>query len=247
MSSQVSIVNEMFVQRFLGDVNPIGQHLLGFGRTPYEIIGVVRDVELMDLYAEPMPKAFFPYTQAGGGLSAMYYQVRSQGEPLLLVSEVRDAVRRIDPNLPLLEVSTLSNLADLALMRERILAFLSSFFGISALALACIGLYGMMAYTVVRRTREIGIRMALGANRGAVLRMVLAQGLQLTLAGIIVGLGASLCVSRAIRGLLYGIGASDPATFAFAILTMTGVTLFACWIPARRATKVDPILALRAE
>ena len=177
----------------------------------------------------------------------MYYQVRSQGEPLLLVSEVRDAVRRIDPNLPLLEVSTLSNLADLALMRERILAFLSSFFGISALALACIGLYGMMAYTVVRRTREIGIRMALGANRGAVLRMVLAQGLQLTLAGIIVGLGASLCVSRAIRGLLYGIGASDPATFAFAILTMTGVTLFACWIPARRATKVDPILALRAE
>jgi ABC-type antimicrobial peptide transport system permease subunit len=182
--------------------------------------------------------------QTGFGAS---FEVRTAGDPQALVSVIREAVAQINPNLPLRDVTTESQQIDRLLFQERLVARFSSFFGLLALVLACIGLYGLMAYEVTRRTREIGIRIALGAQAKDVLRSVVRQGLALALVGAAAGIGVALGVTRYLKSMLYDVHANDPFTIVAVVALLILVALAACFIPARRATKVDPMVALRCE
>jgi predicted permease len=243
------IVDQAFVAKFLGKENPLGKR---FGQSAasqegpaspgYEIIGVVRDTKYSDLRREIGPKMYVPLSAL-----AAAFEVRTAGDPQALVPVIRHTVAQLDPNLPLRDVTTESQQIDRLLFEERLVARLSSFFGLLALTLACIGLYGLLAYEVARRTREIGIRTALGAQRGDVLRLVVRQGLSLSLAGAVIGIGASMGVTRYLKAMLYDVRAYDPVTMVVVASLLTLVALAACFLPARRATKVDPMVALRYE
>ena len=250
---RVAVVDEMFVRTYLGGAYPIGQRFyLGNGSKPdpqfeFEIIGEVKNAELTDIHAKPMPKAYMSYAQFPDQMDTMYFQARTAANPTGLIPEVRDAVRQMDTNLPLMDVRTQTQFTADVLTQERAFAQLSSFFGILALLLATIGLYGTMAYSVTRKTHEIGIRLAMGANPRDVLRMVLGQGLQLALVGVVIGIVAALGATRLISTMIYGVTPADPLTFAAVAVFLVLVALLACYIPARRATRVDPLVALRHE
>jgi predicted permease len=250
-SPKVAVVNETFVHHFLGDENPIGHsfHIGGSGKDPirFEIVGVIKDVELTNVHDEPRPKAFIPYVQVPDRLNTMYFEVRAGGDPTGLVSEVHEVVRQADPDLPLMNVRTQVEQTGEALTQERLFARLSSFFGLVALLLACIGLYGTMAYSVTRKTHEIGIRMALGAKPADVLGMVIGQGLSLAAVGVAIGIVAGFGLTRWIASMMYGVSATDPVTFAAVSVLLILVASLACYIPARRAMRVDPLIALRYE
>jgi ABC-type antimicrobial peptide transport system permease subunit len=185
---------------------------------------------------------FIPMT--GGGA---YFELRTGSDPVSLIPAVREVVRRVDSNLPLNQVRTQSERINALLTQERVVARLSSFFGSLALLLACIGLYGLLSYEVARRTREIGIRMALGAERLDVTRLILQRGILLTLFGVVAGAGGGLAITRVLSTLLYGVKPADPPTYLAVSLLLVAVALLASYIPARRATKVDPMVALRYE
>ena len=191
---------------------------------------------------------YLPVTQLTGDDSYAYWiQLRTTGDPTQITTAVRAALAEIDPNLPVLEVKTIGQQIDGLMDREKLISQLSTFFSLLALSLACIGLYGVMTYNVVRRTNEIGIRIALGAQSNSVLWMVLKESLVLLAIGIAIAVPATLIATRAIQSQLFGLSHTDPLTFIAAILTITLVTLIAAWFPAHRATKVDPIIALRYE
>jgi predicted permease len=250
-SPKVAVVNQTFVKNFFAGENPVGQTFkLGNsskGDLRFQIVGVIKDLELTDLHDNPRPKAFLPYTQIPDRLNTMYFEIRTAGDPTALLSEIRNAVRQIDPDLPLMNVRTQLEQTSQALSQERLFARLSTFFGLVALLLACIGLYGTMAYSVTRKTHEIGIRMALGARPTDVLGMVITQGLQLALIGVVIGIAAGFGLTRLIASMMYGVSPSDPATFAIVSIVLIVVAALACFIPARRAMQVDPIIALRYE
>jgi len=243
------IVDQAFVAKYLGKENPIGKR---FGQAPadengpatpgYEIVGVVRDTKYSDLRRELNPTMYIP--QSGTGAS---FEVRTAGDPQALVPAIRRVVRDINPNLPLRDVTTESQQIDRLLFEERLVARLSSFFGSLALVLACIGLYGLLSYEVARRTREIGIRMALGAQVSDVLWLVVKQGIALVLVGGVAGTGVALAVTRYLTSMLYGVRAYDPLTIIAVAALLALVALTACYIPALRAARVDPIVALRHE
>src|SRR5579859_1864418 len=245
------IVDQAFVAKFLGKENPMGKR---FGQSEasqdgpaspgYEIVGVVRDTKYNDLRREISPMMFTPQSAAFGGAT---FEVRTAGDPQALVPVIRKVVAEINPNLPLRDVTTESQQIDRLLFQERLVARLSGFFGLLALALACIGLYGLLAYEVARRTREIGIRSALGAQRGDVLRLVVKQGLLLALVGAVAGIGAALGVTHYLKSMLYDVSVYDPITIVVVSALLALVALAACLIPARRATNVDPMVALRYE
>jgi ABC-type antimicrobial peptide transport system permease subunit len=177
----------------------------------------------------------------------MTLHVRTTTDPLAAISQVRTEVRALDANLPLTNVATMQEHMRLLLAPSRLLALLSSALGVLALLLAAIGLYGVMAYVVGSRTREIGIRMALGAQTSSVRRLVFGQGMRLALTGIALGLLAAFGLTRVLQGVLYGVGANDPLTFIGVAVLWLAVALLACYVPARRAMKVDPLVALRYE
>jgi len=243
------IVDQAFVAKYLGKDNPLGKR---FGESAggedgpaspgYEIIGVVRDTKYGDLRREIKPMMYVP--QSGMGAS---FEVRTAGDPQALVPVIRRTVAQMDPNLPLRDVITESQQIDRLLFQERLVARLSGFFGVLALTLACIGLYGLLAYEVVRRTREIGIRTALGAQRGDVLRLVLTQGLSLALVGAVAGIGAAMGVTHYLKSMLYDVKPDDPVTIVVVGAVLVLVALAACFLPAQRATNVDPMVALRYE
>ena len=243
------IVNQAFVERYLGKENPLGKQFGGSeaganGPTSpgFEIIGVVRDTKSSDLRRDIHPMMFSP--QPGGGAS---FELRTASDPQIILPAIRGVVAHVNANLPLFDVKTESQQIDRLLFQERLIARLSGFFGALALVLACVGLYGLLSYEVSRRTREIGIRMALGAQPGSVLKLVLRQGVVLTIAGAAVGIGVALGVTRYLASLLYNIHAKDPLTIIAVAVLLTLIALAACYIPARRAMRVDPMVALRYE
>jgi putative ABC transport system permease protein len=244
----VVIINQYFAEKYFHGTNPLGQRVIIDMKdvnVPTEIIGVVGDVHTSNLSENTEAIAYWPFPELP--YSRMVFVVRTSGTPLAFVPSIRDTVRSLDKDQPIAEVSSMEQLVANSISDSRFTMLLLSTFAGLAMILACIGIYGVMAYTVSQGTHEIGIRMALGAQRRNVLRLVVGQGMRLALSGVVIGLLAAFSLTRVMTSLLYGIGASDPLTFAGVSLLFTGVALAACYIPARRATRVDPMVALRYE
>jgi predicted permease len=251
-SPKVAVVNQTFARKFFGGENPVGRRLTFDPQKPdeVEIVGLARDAKYTSQRAETPPTAYLPWLQETRSLGGSVFEVRTTGDPEASVAAVRRAVHEVDERFPLNSVKTQTEQADETLSMERLFAKLLSLFGLLAQVLAAIGLYGVLAWSVARRTHEIGIRMALGASRRDVLRMVLRQGMALTLVGVAAGLACAYVLARYMASLgemLYGVEPADPLTFAATALLLTLVALLACYIPAHRATKVDPMEALRYE
>jgi predicted permease len=246
---QVAIINETMAKYFWGKENPIGKRF-GWGRDdgtfPIEVVGVVRDSKFATLRDEVPRFVYTPWSQQES-LDTMTFYVRMRGEAAGMPTTVRQVVQRLDPNLPIFDMKTMEAQVDESLFLERLVASLSLLFGGLATVLAAVGLYGVMSYTVSRRTREIGIRMALGAARSSVLWMVLREVAIMAAAGIVIGLPVAIGLSRFVQSQLYGLSPTDPATLAFATVVLGSVAMLAGYVPARRATRVDPMLALRYE
>jgi predicted permease len=242
----VVIVNESFVRRHCPDGNPIGRTLVtGMGQLPSQIVGVVADIRGTNLNTEPEPDYFLPALQRPETFTNVL--VRSKGDPVQLTAAVREALRLVDPDLPLLQPQALTTrVAESVADRKLALVLLAGFAGL-ALLLASLGVYSVMAHLVAFRTSEIGIRMALGATPGAVLRMVLGHSSRLTLVGIVVGVAGGLAVSRLMQQVLFEVSAADPRIYLGVSATILLVAACASWFPARRATRIDPVIALRME
>jgi predicted permease len=247
---RVAIVNESFAKHFFGNASPIGRHI-GFGSdpgtpTPIEIIGVVKDAKYTGVRDEIPRTAYFAYQQMDDAGSAAVY-VRSTRDPGAAFAAVRRTVREMDSNIPIYNLRTLARQIERSLLTERIVATLSSAFGALATLLAVIGLYGLMAYTVSRRTREVGLRMALGAVSGDVVWLVMREVMVLVSVGVTLGLAAAWGLSRLIGNQLYGVSPNDPMTMAAAACGLTIIALLAGYVPAFRAARVNPVTALRYE
>jgi predicted permease len=244
---RVAIVNETFASHYFGDEDPLGQR---FSFDPnsdgFEIIGIVKDAKYETLRQMSLPMYYLSHLQYHASRETTFL-IRTAADPAGIITAVREAVREVDANLPLFDIKTLAMQVDESLVQERLIGTVSSFFGLLSLLLAAIGLYGIMAYVVNQRTHEIGIRMALGAQRGAVLRMVMGQGMKLVLIGMALGLAASFAATRLVASYLFGITPTDPVTFVGVPMVLLIVALLACFIPARRASRVDPMVALRDE
>jgi predicted permease len=248
----VALVNESFARRYWPGQSPLGKRIQmgavrsGVNDAPYlTVIGIVKDGKYVSLGEEAAPFIYFNMAQ-NVGLSPTLV-VRTQGDPLNSLAAVRGEVAALDKNLPLYDVKTMRQHLGLALLPARLAGSVLGVFGMMALALAAAGIYGVMAYSVAQRTREIGIRMALGANARDVLRLVTRQGMTLVAIGMAIGLTSALALTQLLKSLLLGVSSTDPLTFAVIALLLIAVALLACWIPARRATKVDPMIALRCE
>jgi len=242
----VAIVNEAFVRQFFPGEDPIGRSLItGMGQIQSEIIGVVGDIRATDLNTPPAPDYYLPALQRPERFTSI--MIRTEGDPSAITASVRTALSEVDPDIPLLNPQLLTSLVAQTVADRRLAMTLLAGFAVLALVLASIGVYSVMACIVSQRTAEIGIRIALGASHGSVLGMVLVQGLRLTLIGIALGTVAALLVTRLMQKALYGVQAHDPVIYLGLATVILVVAAFACWIPARRATRVDPIEALRAE
>ena len=247
-SQQVAVISEAMAQRFFHNTSPIGKHFGIDGpesRDRVEVIGVVKDVKGDSLTEQLRPTAYYPHAQHPQPLNN--FVVRFSGAPETVVPQVRQTIRQVNPNLPIDEVVSLSDHIGRSLVRQKLVARLTSFFGLFALLLSCVGLYGVLSYTVARRTNEIGIRMALGAQRGDLLWLVLREALALVMGGIIIGLLAAFFAAKVVDQLLFGLKPTDPLTLAAATLLLIAVAAMAGYLPARRAAGVDPMAALRDE
>src|SRR6185369_17150102 len=250
-SETVAVVNETFVRRLLPELQntaeAVGKRFSfkGAGGPFVRIVGVAEAGKYFNIAEDPRPFVWTPMSQDYNSSGLLL--VRTKGNPEPLFASVRGQVQSLDPNLPLFEVKTLTEHMRLALFPAKVAATVLGVFGLVALLLSAIGIYGITSYAVAQRTHEIGIRMALGAQFGDVLRLVLNHGLKLTLIGAVIGLAGAYAATRAITSVLYGVSATDPLTFISVSVLLIGVALFACYVPARRATKVDPLVALRNE
>jgi putative ABC transport system permease protein len=249
----VVIINETLARRYFPDEDPIGKRLGFSGPTDWrEVVGVARDTRNYGLDEEVKPEAYMPYTQSApgylaGSISGMILVVRTASDPQSMAAAVRREVQGLDKDQPIYNIKTMEQHLAESLAQRRFSMLLLTLFGVVAVLLAVVGLYGVMSYMVAQRTHEIGLRMALGAQAQDILRLAVRQGLVVILIGIGIGLAGALALTRVMAGLLYGVGATDPATFAAIALMLACVSLIACYIPARRATKVDPLIALRYE
>ncbi|MCM3901974.1 MAG: FtsX-like permease family protein, partial [Pyrinomonadaceae bacterium] len=253
-AQKIAVVNQMFAQRFFPGQNPIGKRFhYGDEDDPersedVEIVGVIGDVKYESAREDPLPTAYRPILQVqDSDAYSSTLQIRSSGDAGDLAPAVRQAIAEVDDKLPISGVTTLREQLAGRLDQEKLIAELVSFFGLLALLLACIGLYGVMAHGVVRRTKEIGIRMALGAERRSIIWMVLRETLVLILVGVAVGVPAAIGAGRLISSQLFGLGAADPLTLAAATLLLTVVAVLAGLLPARKASRVNPLIALRYE
>jgi predicted permease len=238
------VVNETLARRYFGDEPPLGQ-VLKFGSAEWTVIGVSRDARYMDIRDEAPAIVYFSFRQSR--IPTASFALRTAQPPLSLVPAARKAVAAIDPNVPLLSVTTQEAARDETLRQERMFAALVGALAGVAVLLACIGLYGLLAYNVARRTSEFGIRSALGAQSGDIARSIVYEALGLAAGGIAIGVPAAIALAQIIRNQLYGVAPSDPLTFISGALLLLVVAALAAWLPARRATKVNPLVALRAE
>ena len=244
------IINESFAREFFPNQDPVGKHVGNAqedepptGPQPgYLIVGIAGNTKYNNLRVEIEPTMYLP--QVG---NSAHFELRTTADPLALVKAVNGVVSSVDDNLPLFDVRTQTKQIEQTLFLDRLVSQISSAFALLALVLACIGLYGLLSYEVTRRTRELGIRMALGAQRRDLLRLVVGQGVLLVLIGAAIGIAAAIGLTRFMSTILYGVHANDPLTFAGVAILLTLVALAACYIPARRAMRVDPIIALRYE
>jgi putative ABC transport system permease protein len=246
--SNVVVINKAFAEKYFPGRSPLGQRVIidmKDKNLPDEILGVVGDVRESSLAAAPSPLAYWPYPELP--YMAMTVVVRSVTPPLPLVPAIRSALLQIDKNQPMAKISTMDQLIAGSVARSHFTMLLLSAFAALALSLACTGIYGVMSYLVVERTHEIGIRTALGAQSKDVLGLVVTQGLKLVVIGVAIGIGGALALTRFMSSLLYGVKPTDPLTFITVSLILIAVAILACYIPARRAAKVDPMLALRHE
>ncbi|HKG23909.1 MAG TPA: FtsX-like permease family protein, partial [Blastocatellia bacterium] len=249
-SPLVAIISSGLARRYFPGENPIGKRIkidaFNAPDVPWtEIVGVVGDVKHSSLDLESRPQYYLPYYQAV--FSNMSFAVRTSLDPASLIAGMRDALWAVDKDQPITDTRTMGQYLDKAVSQKRFSVMLLGLFAGLAIILAAVGIYGVVSYSVTQRTHEIGIRMALGAQSVDVLRLVVGQGLALTLAGVVLGLAAAFGLTRLIASLLFGVSASDPFIFAAVPLFMIGVALLASYLPARRAMKLDPMIALRYE
>ncbi|HEY6306030.1 MAG TPA: ABC transporter permease [Candidatus Angelobacter sp.] len=255
------LVNETLVRQYWPGQDPIGKMVLldapknlipadqippGFRDHPFTVVGVVSDARYGGLDQDAQPTVYAPIAQSDFSPGS-FFTVRSDGDPRALIASVRSVVAQIDKNLPLGDVATMEEIMSISVAQPRLQTFLLGLFGGLAMILAAVGIYGVMSYSVTQRTSEIGIRMALGADRASVLRMVMVQGLRLAAIGLAIGLALALAVTRVMSKILFGVSPTDPLTFATIAVLLALVALLACYFPARRATRVDPMVALRYE
>jgi predicted permease len=239
----VAIVNERLASRLWPGQDALRKRVKLFNTDFYEVVGIVRDTKLGSLGNDPEAILYRPLAQVYQPTVSLFVRATRPGSVL---GTVRSQVQQLDPRLPISDVWTLSDVVYMSLWTPRMAAWLLTLLGVISLLLAVIGVYGVMAYSVSQRTRELGLRVALGANRGDVIRLVVGEGFRLTLAGLAVGLAAALAASRLIAGLLYG-SATDPVTFVAVPAILAGAVLMASYVPARRATRIEPVVALRTE
>jgi putative ABC transport system permease protein len=245
-----AVINQSFTTRFFSGTNPIGKHI----RDTYpgniqemEVVGVVADAKYNSLREKARPRVYAPLFNPLWDQTAAVYEVRTYADPSNVSAALRQAVQETSASLPPVEINTMSGLVDESLQTDRFIERLSAAFGVLALVLASIGLYGIMAYTVARRTRDIGIRLALGAEPGNILRQVLRETLTLVLLGFLIGVPIAIGGTHFVRSMLFGLGVADPIAISFAALTLALVAALAGFLPARRASRVDPMIALRYE
>jgi predicted permease len=249
-SPKVAVINETMARRFFPNQSALGRRFRFGGpdakpENDRTVIGVVKDAKYNALKERPWPAAYLPFSQEIGYL--WDFEVRYSGDRGPTVATVRQAIREVDPRLPVAGVGTLAEQVDHSVVDQRLTAQLSSFFSLVAVFLACIGIYGLLSYAVLHRTNEIGVRMALGAQQGQVLSLIMRQGLVLAAAGVAAGMALALVLTRFLATLLFGVQPLDPVTFVCVALLLMLISLAACYLPARRATRVDPIAALRYE
>ena len=246
---KVVVVNDVFARKFFGDANPVGKRL-GIGShkdTDLEIVGVVKGARHQDLKGDIPPVVYLPFALDPADLYGMTYEVRTAGDPLALAETARRLVREADSRLPVSEIATQAGTIDGTIVQERTFATLCGWFALLAVAIACVGLYGTMAYSVARRTNEIGLRMALGARQGRLLWMVMREVMLLALAGLALGLPVAYLLSHVVESYLFGMKAHDPLVLAGAPLALVAAALLAGYGPAWQASRIDPWVALRNE
>jgi predicted permease len=247
---QVVIINQAFAQEFFPNEDPIGKHIKpGVSDSGpdkmREIVGVVGDVKHRALWRDSDPESYVPYDQAAIG--GLYIVMRTDGNPISLLAAARDEVHSLDPELPLYGAQTLDDYVAASISSRKFVSILCGVFAAAGLLLAIVGLFGVISYTVAQRTHELGVRAALGAAKLDILRLILQQGMRMTLVGIAIGIIGAFAISRVLASELFGIKPADPVTFIGVALLLAGVALVACYLPARRATRVDPMVALRYE
>jgi predicted permease len=242
---KIVVINEAAAKKYFPNENPVGQRFGSSVETTdqLEIVGVLRDAKYNSVRDPAPPTMYVPYLQARAGSAVI--EVRTAGDPVAVTSGVREAVRQVEPNLPMMDVSTQLEQVERRFAQEKIFAQACTLFGGLALLVASIGLFGLMSYAVARRTNEIGIRMALGAQRADVMRQVLVESMILVTVGVGIGVAGSLGAGRFVSTLLFGLAPTDMLTITAATGLMIAVSALAGFLPARRASRVDPMVALR--
>jgi putative ABC transport system permease protein len=244
----VVVVNQTLARTYWPNQSALGHRIRTSQNTPWRtVVGVVADMKNAALERPAGTEAFFPFDQSPGGRALSWIVVHTKGDPMKLASTVRNEIRKLDSTLPVANVGSMEDVMSTALSRPRFLTLLLTMFSSLSLILAALGIYGVISYAVEQRTSEIGIRMALGAQGGDVLRLIGSAGMKLAIAGTVLGAAGALALTRFLSTLLFGVSAVDPLTFLAMAGALSAVTLVACYVPARRAAKVDPMIALRYE